>query len=122
DLDGRHTEEYFREELLYLLQDSVRLQLRSDVPVGAHLSGGLDSSTVVALAAHEYGGRLHTFTGAFADGPQFDETRYARAVADHVGTEHHEVWPTAGEFADALPTLVYMMDEPAAGPGVFPQL
>ncbi|MCC6862081.1 MAG: asparagine synthase (glutamine-hydrolyzing) [Bryobacterales bacterium] len=121
DIDDYHTEEYFREQLLVLLQDSVRLQLRSDVPVGAHLSGGVDSSTVVCLAAPVYGGAFHTFTGAFREGPQFDETRYARAVAEHVGSAHHEVWPTADDFREVLPRLMYMMDEPAAGPGLFPQ-
>jgi asparagine synthase (glutamine-hydrolysing) len=120
-LDTHHTEDYFIEELLALLQDSVRLQLRSDVPVGAHLSGGIDSSTVVSLAAPAYSGRLHTFTGAFREGPQYDETRHARTVAEHVCSSHHEVWPTAQEFADVMPGLVYMMDEPAAGPGLFPQ-
>ena len=121
NVDTHHTEEYYSEQLLLLLQDSVRLQLRSDVPVGAHLSGGMDSSTVVCLASEPYGGEFHTFTGGFADGPQFDETEYARAVAAHVGSAHHEVWPTAAEFADAMPKLVYAMDEPAAGPGLFPQ-
>jgi len=121
ELDSHHTEEYFIDRLQGLLQDAVRLQLRSDVPVGAHLSGGIDSSTITCLAAAAYGGSFHTFTGGFADGPQYDETSYARAVADHAGTVHHEVWPTADGFADVLPRLMYMMDEPAAGPGLFPQ-
>jgi asparagine synthase (glutamine-hydrolysing) len=121
EVDTHHTEDYFVEQLLLLLQDAVRLQLRSDVPVGAHLSGGIDSSTVVSLAAPAYGGSFHTFTGAFREGPEYDETRYARGVAEHVGSIHHEVWPTAQDFADDLPWLMYMMDEPAAGPGLFPQ-
>ena len=121
EVDAHHTEEYFVEQLLLLLQDAVRLQLRSDVPVGAHLSGGIDSSTVVSLAAPAYSGAFHTFTGAFREGPEYDETKFARAVADHVGSVHHEVWPTAEDFADELPWLIYMMDEPAAGPGLFPQ-
>lgn len=121
ELDVHHTEEYFTDQLLLLLQDSVRLQLRSDVPVGAHLSGGVDSSTVVSLAVQHYGGAFHTFTGAFRDGPAYDETGYARAVSERAGTIHHEVWPTAMDFADTMPWLVYMMDEPAAGPGMFPQ-
>ncbi len=121
EIDTHHTAEYYVDQLRTLLHDSVRLQLRSDVPVGAHLSGGIDSSTVVSLAASLYGGDFHTFTGAFREGPQYDETRYARAVAEHVHSVHHEVWPTATEFADVLPTLIYMMDEPAAGPGLFPQ-
>jgi asparagine synthase (glutamine-hydrolysing) len=121
ELDLHHTDDYFREELVAVLQDAIRLQLRSDVPVGAHCSGGIDSSTVVSLAAREYPHRLRTFTGAFREGPQYDETRYARAVADKAGAEYFEVWPTAREFADVMPNLIYMMDEPAAGPGLFPQ-
>ena len=121
ELDFQHTEEYFREQLVSILNDSVRLQLRSDVPVGAHCSGGIDSSTVVSLAARHYPHTLRTFTGAFREGPQYDESRYARAVADNVQAEYHEVWPTAREFVDTLPWLIYMMDEPAAGPGLFPQ-
>jgi asparagine synthase (glutamine-hydrolysing) len=120
-IDVHHTEEYFADQLLLLLQDSVRLRLRSDVPVGAHLSGGIDSSTVVCLAANGYGGEFHSFSGAFRDGPQYDETRYARAVSEHARTVYHEVWPTAEDFAEIMPWLIYMMDEPAAGPGLFPQ-
>ena len=61
------------EELRALLADSVRLQMRSDVPVGAYLSGGLDSSTVAMLAARETRRRSRRFTGAFREGPEFDE-------------------------------------------------
>ena len=121
EIDTSHTEEYFTKQLLLLLQDAVRLQLRSDVPVGAHLSGGIDSSTVVSLVSQVYGGEFHSFTGAFREGPQFDETGYARMVAENVKSIHHEVWPTARDFADVMPWLIYMMDEPAAGPGLFPQ-
>lgn len=120
-IDTHHTEEYYTHEVLALIRDAVRLQLRSDVPVGAHLSGGIDSSTVVSLAAGIHGGGFHTFTGGFRDGPLYDETGYARAVAARSGTTHHEVWPTAKEFADRMPWLIYIMDEPAAGPGLFPQ-
>jgi asparagine synthase (glutamine-hydrolysing) len=121
EIDTHHTEEYYTEQLLLLVQDAVRLQLRSDVPVGAHLSGGIDSSTVVCLAAPAYGGSFHTFTGGFREGPQYDETRYARIVAESVNSIHHEVWPGAQDFINTLPRLMYMMDEPAAGPGLFPQ-
>ncbi len=121
EVDTDHTPEYFEHQLLRLLEDSVRLQLRSDVPVGAHLSGGLDSSTVASLAASLLETPLHVFTGAFAEGPRYDETRYARAVAQKSGAIHHEIYPTADEFVDVLPRLLYHMDEPLAGPGVFPQ-
>ena len=121
EIDTHHTEEYYVEELQHLLRDAVRLQLRSDVPVGAHLSGGIDSSTVVSLASEAYPGKFHTFTGAFREGPEYDETAYARAVAQHTGSHYHETWPSANDFADVMPWLIYMMDEPAAGPGIFPQ-
>jgi len=102
-----------------LLDDAVRDQMRADVPVGAHLSGGLDSSSVVALAARHSSGPLHTFSGGFREGP--DEMPYARQVSAAMQTIHHEVFPTAEELITLLPMLVYHMDEPAAGPGLFPQ-
>jgi asparagine synthase (glutamine-hydrolysing) len=120
-VDVYHTEDYFTDELRRLLEDAVRLQMRSDVPVGAYLSGGMDSSIVARLAAQLAPGQLKTFTGAFAEGPQFDETRYARDVGDACGAEQHVVYPTEEEFIDLMPRLVYHMDEPAAGPGLFPQ-
>ncbi|MBK5189470.1 MAG: asparagine synthase (glutamine-hydrolyzing), partial [Gemmatimonadaceae bacterium] len=121
-IDPYHTEEYFLVETRRLLEDSIRIQMRSDVPVGAYLSGGLDSSIVTGFAARAYeGGRFKTFTGAFDEGPQFDERPYARAVAESVNAEMFTVMPTANDFADVLQTLIYMMDEPVAGPGLFPQ-
>jgi asparagine synthase (glutamine-hydrolysing) len=120
-VDAHHTEEYFVDRLRYLLEDSVRLQMRSDVPVGAHLSGGTDSSLVVMLASRAYGGTLKTFTGAFDEGPAFDERPYARKVVEAAGAQGFEVTPTEEDFIDLLPKLVWHMDEPAAGPGLFPQ-
>jgi asparagine synthase (glutamine-hydrolysing) len=121
-VDTHHTEEYFAYELRRLLEDTVRIQMRSDVPVGTYLSGGMDSSIVTLLAASTCNGkRIKTFTGAFHEGPQFDETAYAREVASRCGAEMFEVYPTEDEFVDLLPRLVYHMDEPMAGPGLFPQ-
>jgi asparagine synthase (glutamine-hydrolysing) len=119
--DASRSEEQFQQELDALLRDSICIQLRADVPVGAHLSGGLDSTTVTCLAAAAHGGEFHTFSGGFREGPQFDETAYARSAARAAGTIHHEVYPTAREFTDLMPSLIYQMDEPAAGPGLFPQ-
>ena len=122
DIDESHSESWFVDHLASLIEDSVRIHLRSDVPLGAHLSGGLDSSTVVCLAADLLKGeRLKTFTGAFPEGPQFDETGHARAVAEFAGTDNHEIYIPGGELAQVLPKLMYMMDEPLAGPGVIPQ-
>jgi asparagine synthase (glutamine-hydrolysing) len=119
DLD--HTSQYFVQELRHLLEDAVRLQLRSDVPVGSYLSGGMDSTIITALAASQSTTSLQTFTGTFREGPQFDETRYAREVSTLYGTERHEVVCTAADLVNLLPLLIYHMDEPAAGPGLLPQ-
>jgi asparagine synthase (glutamine-hydrolysing) len=108
-------------ELKSLLADSVRLQMRSDVPVGAYLSGGLDSGTVTMLAARETRTPLKTFTGAFREGPEFDESEHALAVAHACSADPYLVYPTERDFVDLLPQLSYHMDEPAAGPGLFPQ-
>lgn len=117
----RESAEASRQELAELLEDAVRLQLRADVPLGAHLSGGLDSSLVSSLAARVRPGSLHTFSAGFREGPQFDETSYARAVSKAIGTFHTDVFPSDQDFVDLLPTLIYHLDEPVAGPGVFPQ-
>jgi asparagine synthase (glutamine-hydrolysing) len=121
EVDSTQTEADFQRRLRELLDDSIRLQLRADVPVGAHLSGGLDSTTVTALAAAAGAKPFHTFSGGFTDAPQFDETRYARLAAQASGTVHHEVFPTANDFVQWMPMLARSMDEPAAGPGLFPQ-
>lgn len=120
-VDADHTENYFQHRLLMLLEDAVRLQLRADVPVGAHLSGGLDSSAVTCLASSLLGAEIQTFAGGFKEGPEYDETRYAHIVAEHAGTKHHQIYLSAEDFVEAMPKLIYHMDEPAAGPGLFPQ-
>jgi len=109
------------QELRALLEDAVALQMRSDVPVGSHLSGGLDSSLLATLGARHVSSRFPTFTGTFREGPEYDETPYARLVADAAGAVLHEVVPTATDLPSLLPTLVWHLDEPAAGPGVIPQ-
>lgn len=121
EVDTYHTEEYFLDNLLLLLEDSMHIQLRSDVPVGAYLSGGLDSSSVTCLAASKYGEGFQCFTGKFSEGPEYDESPYARTVVERCDCQYHEVIPTAEDFIELLPQLIYCMDEPAAGPGMFPQ-
>lgn len=121
EVDTSHSEPWFTERLKHLLDDSVRLQLRSDVPVGAYLSGGTDSSLITILASKHLGRPLDVFTGSFGEGPEFDETPFARMVAETTGARMHMVHPTEDQFLDVLPALVRCMDEPAAGPGLFPQ-
>ena len=107
-----HSEEECAAQVLELLRDSVRIQLRSDVPLGVFLSGGIDSSAVVALM-HEMGIRdIRTFTVAYDFGPAYDETRYARMIAEKFHTRHREVFVTPKEFQDFIPSLVWHMDEP----------
>lgn len=114
-------EKYYVEKLAWLISDSVRLQLRSDVPLGAYLSGGIDSSTVVSAATRLLSRPLRTFSGAFAEGPRYDERRYIRIISEACKTDHHEIIPTMDEFFEKLPLLIWFLDEPVVGAGVFPQ-
>ena len=120
-IDEEHDEAYFRDELLSLLRSSVRRQLRSDVPVGGYLSGGMDSSAVVCLAMEKHSNGFACFTGRFNEGPAYDESFYAQAVTKAKGCAYHEITATARDFVETLPLCLYHMDEPAAGPGLFPQ-
>jgi asparagine synthase (glutamine-hydrolysing) len=121
NVDNNHTEIYFKEKLKELLNDTIKKQLRSDVPLGTYLSGGMDSSIVSILAAKYLNNPIRTFTGAFREGDDFDETRYAKEVTQKINAEAFEIYPTEMDFIESLPKLVYHMDEPVAGPGVFPQ-
>src|SRR5262249_17543105 len=91
------------------LVEAVKRRLVADVPLGVLLSGGVDSGLVAALAARA-AGRIRTFTVA-SDDPALDESRYARAVAQRYGTEHHELKVQSSVLAD-LPGLVVAMGEP----------
>jgi asparagine synthase (glutamine-hydrolysing) len=94
-----------------LLRDAVRLRMVADVPVGVFLSGGLDSSLVTALMQDQSASRVHSFSIGFADAA-YDESRYARVVADHLGTDHTDVVMTSADVVDAIPRLPSMYDEP----------
>jgi asparagine synthase (glutamine-hydrolysing) len=120
-IDSHHNEAYFRDQLLSLLQDSLRLQIRSDVPLGGYLSGGIDSSLVCRLASDHLDHPMPMFHGRFAEGPQYDESSYAKAMVDHASGSYFEVVPSADEFVRDLPKLIEALDEPLAGPGLFPQ-
>lgn len=109
-------------ELRGLLESSVALQLRSDVPLGAHLSGGLDTASICSLASRQLNpARLSTFTAGFSEGGVFNDTDMAKLSADAFGTVHREMFPSAQDFASVYPNLVWHLDEPMAGQGVFAQ-
>lgn len=120
-VDHAHPEAYFIDQLRALLDDSVRLQLRSDVPLGGYLSGGLDSSAVCGLAARHLTTALPVFHGRFAAGAEYDESFYAREMARSIGADYHEITIHAPQFVDELGHLIEALDEPVGGPGVFPQ-
>lgn len=115
--------DHLAEKLLARIKDSVRIQLRSDVPLGTYLSGGMDSSLITCLAADELKDRtIETFTGGFHDPGPYDESMHAKAVAaSRPNLHYNEIFPTAGDFIKEFSKLIYHMDEPAAGPGLFPQ-
>ncbi len=120
--DMQHDEPHFLERLTWLLEDSVRIRLRADVPLGSHLSGGLDSSSIVCLMRRLLGeAPIKTFTGAFDAGAAFDETHHARSVAEAANAESLTSYFTPRHFVDSIEKIIWHMDEPAAGPGVFPQ-
>ena len=112
------SEEEAIEETTRLLRESTSLRMISEVPLGAFLSGGVDSSTVVALMAQESSTPVKTFSIGFEE-EDYSELKYARTVADHVGAEHHEfvVKPDALEI---LPTLVEHYGEPYADSSAVP--
>ena len=121
NIDHYHTEEYFVVELDKILRKTIYQQLRSDVPVGTCLSGGIDSSLVTIMAAQLLNSPIKSFSGAFNEGPEFNELQYAHFAAKKANAELFEVFPTEQEFIDLLPKLIYHLDEPVAGPGLFPQ-
>jgi len=118
--DDSITEAQAIEQTMALLDDAVRLRLMSDVPFGAFLSGGIDSSAIVAMMARHMDQPVKTFSIGFAE-KSFDERPYARRVAERYGTEHHElVVEPEKEILDLLPMLVEHTEEPTADSSALP--
>ncbi len=101
------------------LKNSVRQELVSDVPVGVLLSGGIDSSTIAAFMAELYPGTVDSFSVAFEE-TSFDESPYARLVAQHVGTRHNELVLTSRMVAQLVPTIADFLDEPFGDSSLVP--
>ncbi len=119
DPDYGRTEDDIVDELRWRLAESVRLHLVSDVPVGAFLSGGVDSSSVVATMVPLAGGRLKTFSIGFSN-RDYDELPYARLVAQRFGTDHHELILEPDGALDILGDLAWQLDEPFGDSSAFP--
>ena len=101
----------YADELRELLVDAVRLQLRSDVPVGAYLSGGLDSSVITSLIHHYADVPLRTFSLTFED-DEFDESVHQQQLVDHLGTQHSQVRCTRADIAAAFPRALWHAESP----------
>ena len=107
------------DELDATLRHAVALRMHADVELGAFLSGGIDSSLVVAMMQAQHTSKVKTFTIAFEDAT-YDEAVDARAVADSLGTEHHELLVTADDALDVVPQLSHIYDEPFADSSQIP--
>lgn len=102
-----------------LLRQSVKHRLISDVPLGIFLSGGIDSSSVAALAQEEDPGKIETFSIGFED-TSFDESRYALLASQHLGTKHHQQTMTPTDLLNIVPQLPDILDEPMADASILP--
>lgn len=121
EIDYYHTARYFDEELRALLDDSVDVHLRSDVPIGSYLSGGIDSSLIAILARRHSAENNHAFHGKFTCYEGYDESGYAQIAANACGMTLHQVDITADDFRNNIEKVIYHLDVPVAGPGSFPQ-
>lgn len=107
------------EKFAALLDDAVKLRMIADVPLGAFLSGGVDSSAVVAMMRRHSAQKIRTFTIGFHE-PKMNEAIYARQVADHLGTDHHEQYIGQAELAQYVDDITAIGDEPFADASILP--
>jgi asparagine synthase (glutamine-hydrolysing) len=116
DPRGLPSEDELSDQLEDLLLDATRLRMRSDVPVGAYLSGGVDSSLVVSLVRRFYAGPLNTFSLGYADAPQDKlDIHFARVMAEKLDTLHHEHIMHSGELVAGLYDVIRHLDQPFSG-------
>ncbi|WP_249164575.1 asparagine synthase (glutamine-hydrolyzing) [Bradyrhizobium jicamae] len=121
DVDFDHSPSYFERRFVELLSDSMFVHMRSDVPIGGYVSGGLDSSLVALLAAKLDHRSRNAFHGRFLEYPGYDESHFASEVTELADMSLHMVDITAEDFRKHISEVIYHLDFPVAGPGSFPQ-
>ena len=114
--DGGLSETEAEQKLLEILEESSRLHMISDVPVGFLLSGGLDSTAMLSLAVGKTDKKLSSFTVGFSEPGVIDERPFAKLAADTYGSDHHEITISSKDFADFVPKYVWHMEEPVCEP------
>lgn len=120
DPQSQHSKADFEKQIIELLDDSVKRRMIADVPLGAFLSGGVDSSAVVALMKRHASGPVKTFSLGFNIGGAYNELSEASSVARSLGTDHHEILVDAQDLTQTLEKLVYHYDEPFGDAAGFP--
>lgn len=120
-IDYDHSPSYFSNRLEELLAESVEKHTRADVAIGAYVSGGVDSSLIGTMATDTLGQPVPFFHGRFLEGRAYDESQYATDAAKMRDNRIHIKDITAREFSDNFEKIIYHLDFPVAGPGVFPQ-
>ncbi len=123
NLDFSRSPKYFEERLHELIYESIQLHTRSDVPIGSYVSGGIDSSIIASVASKTSQNKdpFMGFTGKFTYSELYDESFYARKLAQKANIGLHEIDITSQDFIDSIEKVIYHLDYPVAGPGSFPQ-
>ena len=116
EIDWEHSAPYFERRLQELLNESMALHLRSDVPVGSYISGGVDSSLMAILAAKVDPRNRLSFHGRFDDYPGYDESDYAQLAASQSASELNVIDIDAADFMSRIHDVIWHMDFPVAGP------
>lgn len=121
-LDWDHTEKYFVEKLEELIENSINYHIKSDVPIGGYVSGGVDSSAIALMASSNLGAdHFMGFTGKFSVGEQYDESKYALDAAQQGGFPLRQIDMNCDDFLHYIEKVIYYLDTPVAGPGSFCQ-
>jgi asparagine synthase (glutamine-hydrolysing) len=121
NIDYDHTPAYFYNKLEELMHESVNLHTRADVNIGAYVSGGVDSSLIGILATQLNNKHIPFFHGRFLESKAYDESEYAQYAAKLCGTSLNIKDITSTDFVNTFRKIIYHLDFPVAGPGVFPQ-